>query len=132
MIYLLDTDTVSFIVRKNPQIIKNLIEHENDEICISAITYADLCYGFQKKGSQKLFAEVKSIVNKLTIVDFDDSQSELYGEIRANLEKTGTILDNMDMLIASAALSQNAMLVTHNTRHFSKVKGLKIEDWSTV
>ena len=130
MIYLLDTDTVSLIVRKNASVIKNLIDHEDDEICISAISYAELCYGLEKKGSEKLFAEVGSIVRKLSIVDFDDSQSELYGKIRLELEKAGTRLGDMDTLIAAAALSQDAVLVTHNTRHFSKIKGIKVEDWS--
>ena len=130
MIYLLDTDTVSLIVRKNASVIGNLIEHENDEICISAISYAELYYGLEKKESERLFAEVGSIVRKLSIVDFDDSQSELYGKIRVELEKTGTPLGDMDMLIAAAAISQDAVLVTHNIRHFSKIRGIKIEDWS--
>ena len=130
MIYLLDTDTISLIVRKNPIVIKNLIKHENDEIYLSVISYAELYYGLEKKGSDKLFSEVNSILGKLTILDFDESQSEHYGKIRLRLEKTGTPLGNIDMLIAAAAMSSDAILVTHNTNHFSKIKGLKIEDWS--
>jgi len=130
MIYMLDTDTVSLIVRKNSRVIKNLIKHEDDEICISSISYAELCYGLEKKGSEKLFQEVKTIIGKLSIVNFDDHQSELYGKIRFSLEKSGLSLGNMDMLIAAAALSQDAVLVTHNTRHFSRINGIKMEDWS--
>ena len=129
MIYMLDTDSVSQIIRKNSAIIKSLIKHEDDEICISAVTYAEIYYGLEKKGSERLFSEVTEIVRKLTIVDFDYIQSELYGKIRAELEKSGTCLDDMDMLIAAAALSQNAILVSHNIKHFSKIKKLKIEDW---
>jgi len=129
MIYLLDTDTVSLIVRKHPPIIAQLIKHEDDEICISAITYAELYYGLEKKGSDRLFNEVISIMGKITIVDFDSSQSEIYGKIRVQLEKLGTPLGDMDMLIAAAALSARAILVSHNTRHFSKIKGLVVEDW---
>jgi len=129
MIYMLDTDTVSNIVRKHPPVIKKLIGHENDEICISAITNAELFYGLEKKKSQKLFNEVRSIIGKCTIIDFDASQSEIYGRIRLELEKSGTPLGDMDLLIASAAMSTGAILVSHNTKHFSKIKGLKIEDW---
>ena len=129
MIYMLDTDTVSFLVRKDTSVIKNLIKHEDDEICISAISYAELCFGLEKKGSEKLFAEVRSIMGKLAIVNFDDTQSELYGKIRLELEKAGTPLGDMDMLIAAAALSAGAILVSHNVRHFSKIKGIKVEDW---
>ena len=127
---MLDTDTVSLIVRNNHSVIKNLIKHEDDEICISAISYAELSYGLEKKGSERLFTRVNTILGKLSIVDFDGSQSELYGKIRAELEKSGSTLGDMDMLIAAAALSQDAILVSHNTRHFSKIKGIKAEDWS--
>jgi tRNA(fMet)-specific endonuclease VapC len=129
MIYMLDTDAVSFLVRKDTSVIKNLIKHEGDEICISAISYAELCFGLGKKGSEKLFTEVNLIMAKLSIVDFDDLQSELYGKIRLGLEKSGSPLGDMDMLIAAAALSAGAILVTHNVKHFSKIKGIKVEDW---
>jgi len=129
MIYVLDTDTVSLIVRKNPSVIANLIRHEDDEICISAISYAELRYGLEKKGSDRLFAEVTAILGKLSIIAFDESQSELYGKTRVALEKSGTPLGDMDMLIAAAALSAGAVLVSHNTSHFFRIKGLKVEDW---
>ena len=129
MIYLLDTDTVSLVVRKNSSVINNLIKHENDEICISVITYAEICYGLEKKGSDRLYNEVTAIIGKLAIVDFDSSQSELYGRIRLQLEKSGTPLGDMDMLIAASALSVKAILVSHNKKHFSRIKGLKVEDW---
>ena len=129
MIYMLDTDTVSLIVRNHPPVIRNLIKHEDDEICISAITYAELSYGLEKKGSERLFNEVRLIMRKLSIIEFDDCQSELYGKIRVGLEKAGSPVGDMDMLIAAAALSTGAILVSHNKKHFSKIKGLKVEDW---
>jgi len=130
VIYMLDTDIVSLLVRKSPSVIKNIIKHEDDEICISAITYAELRFGLEKKGSERLFNEVSALLGKLSIIDFDSSQSELYGKIRLKLEKAGTPLNNMDMLIAAAALSIEAILVSHNVKHFNKIQGLKIEDWS--
>jgi len=126
---MLDTDTMSFIIRKNSSVIANLIKHEDDEICISAISYAEIFYGLIKKGSERLFNEVNSIMGKLSIIDFDASQSELYGQIRVELEKSGTPLGDMDILIAATALSIGAILVSHNKKHFSRIKGLKIEDW---
>jgi len=129
VIYMLDTDTVSHIVRKHPPVINNLIKHEDDEICISAVTNAELSYGLEKKQSERLFNEVCSVIKKCTIIDFDTSQSEIYGKIRLALEKSGTPIGDMDILIAAAALSTGAVLVTHNKKHFSKIKGLKVEDW---
>ena len=131
MIYLLDTDTVSLLVRKDPLVIKNLLKHEEDEICISVITYAEISFGLEKKGSEKLFTEISTILDKLTIIDFNSTQSELYGKIRLKLEKSGTTLGDMDMLIAAAAQSIGATLVSHNVKHFSKIKGINIEDWGT-
>ena len=130
MIFMLDTDTVSLLVRKNPSVIKNLVNHENDEICISVISYAELSFGLEKKGSEKLSNEVSTIMGKLSIVDFNSAQSELYGKIRLKLEKSGTPLGDMDMLIASAALSAGAILVSHNVKHFGRIEGIKVEDWS--
>jgi tRNA(fMet)-specific endonuclease VapC len=127
---MLDTDTVSLLVRKNPSVIKNLVKHEEREICISAITYAELCFGLEKKKSERLFNEVNAILGKITIIDFSDSQSELYGKIRLKLERSGTPLGDMDMLIAAAALSTGAILVSHNVKHFSKIEGIRVEDWS--
>jgi tRNA(fMet)-specific endonuclease VapC len=83
----------------------------------------------EKKQSDRLFSEVRPILGKLSIIDFNDSQSERYGKIRVELEKSGTPLGDMDMLIASAALSAGAILVTHNKKHFSKINGIKTEDW---
>ena len=130
MKYILDTDTVSYLVRKNPFIIKKLKKCENDEICISVITYAEICYGLEKRASKKLTSEVNEILRKLTIIDFNHSQSELYGKIRAKIEKSGEPLGNMDILIAAAALQDGAILVTHNIKHFKKIDGIKVEDWS--
>ena len=130
MIYMLDTDTVSLIVRKDPRVIENLIKHENNEICISAISYAEIYYGLEKRASKRLFSELADILGKLSIINFDDSQAELYGKIRLEQEKKGQRIGDLDMLIAAAALSQNAILVSHNLKHFSKINGLKIEDWA--
>ena len=130
MIYFLDTDTVSLLVRENQTVIKNLIKHEDDDICISAITYAELRFGLERKGSERLFNEVNAVLGKLSIIDFNSFQSELYGKIRLKLEKSGTPLGDMDMLIAAAALSSGAILVSHNVKYFSRIEGIKIEDWS--
>jgi tRNA(fMet)-specific endonuclease VapC len=127
---MLDTDTVSLAVRNNPVVIKNLMEHEADEICINTITYAELMYGLEKRGSTRLSADVGSIIEKLTIVDFDTVSAEQYGKIRCFLEKSGTPLDNMDILIAASSMAEGAILVSHNVKHFSRIKGLKGEDWT--
>ena len=130
MIYMLDTNTVSLIAQNNDSAIKNLLKHDKDTICISAIVYAEIFYGLEKKGSMRLINEVNSVLKKMTIISFDESHSEFYGKIRTTLEKSGNPLDNMDILIAASALAAKATLVSNNVKHFSRIKGLKIEDWS--
>ena len=66
----------------------------------------------------------------MSIIAFDDSQSEFYGKIRFELEKSGTPLRDMDILIAATAISKGAILITHNKKHFSKIKKLETDDWS--
>ncbi|MCL2880457.1 MAG: PIN domain-containing protein [Treponema sp.] len=131
MRYMFDTDTVSFFMMDNPKNIRlKTSGHEKDEFCISAITYAELMFGLTRNYSKQLDFWLHEVVKKFSVIDFNDSAAVIYGNIRAALEKSGKLLDNMDMLIAASALSAKAILVTHNIRHFSKIKGLIAEDWS--
>lgn len=130
MKYMFDTDTASFFMKDNPKSVRvKTAKHYKDEFCISAITYAELMFGLKKNYSKQLDLWLNEILAKLNIVPFDDASAEAYGDLRTTLEKSGLSLDNMDMLIASSAISANAILVSHNIKHFSKIKGLKVEDW---
>ena len=131
MIYMLDTDTVSFFMKDNPKGVRaKAAKHSKDEFCISSITYAELMFGLKRNYSKQLDYWLHEVLDKFSIIAFDEASSVVYGEIRTNPEKSGSSLDSMDMLIAASALASGAVLVSHNTRHFSKIKGLKIEDWS--
>jgi tRNA(fMet)-specific endonuclease VapC len=97
---------------------------------VCSVVKAELFYGVQKSVKQKENIEkVHKFLDQFVSLSFDDKASEKYGEIRADLEKTGTPIGPNDLLIASIALANNVILVTHNTREFKRVKGLKIEDW---
>jgi tRNA(fMet)-specific endonuclease VapC len=125
-----DTDTASFFMKDNPKSVRvKTAEHDKDEFCISAITYAELMFGLKKNYSKQLDFWLNEILAKLHVIAFDDASAAAYGGVRTMLEKAGQTLDNMDMLIASSAISANAVLVSHNIKHFSKIKGLKVEDW---
>ena len=131
MNYMFDTDTVSFFMKNNPKEVRvEFAKHEKDEFFISSITYAELMFGLKKNYSKQLDFWLNEVYKKFKIIPFDETSSVIYGEIRANLEKSGNPFENMDVLIASSALAEKAVLVSHNIKHFSKVKGLKVEDWS--
>jgi tRNA(fMet)-specific endonuclease VapC len=125
-----DTDTVSFFMKDKPKSVrKKTAEHSKDEFCISAVTYAELMFGLKRNYSKQLDLWLHEVLGKFRIIAFDDVSAAAYGDIRAMAEKSGQPLDNIDMLIASSAIRAGAVLVSHNTKHFSKIKGLKTEDW---
>ena len=131
MIYILDTDIVSFFMRDNPKSVRAaVLKHDGDELCISAITYAELVFGIKRNYSKQLDSWISEVLDKFEIFPFDENAAIIYGNIRASLEKSGNPLDNMDMLIAATAMSVGAVLVSHNKKHFSEIKGLNVEDWS--
>jgi tRNA(fMet)-specific endonuclease VapC len=124
-----DTDTASFFMKNNPNIRRKTEEHSKDEFCISAITYAELMFGLKRNYSKQLDYWLKELLGKFKLIAFDDTSAVIYGDIRTMMEKSGTPIDNMDLLIAACAISSGATLISHNTKHYSKIKGLKVEDW---
>jgi tRNA(fMet)-specific endonuclease VapC len=127
---MLDTDMVSFFIKNNPKTVRiKAAQHCKENLSISAITHAELIFGLRKNYSKQLDYWLAQILERFKVYAFDSAAALVYGDIRAKLEKSGTPLENMDMLIAATALSNNAILVSHNKKHFSKIKGLKIENW---
>ena len=132
MRYMLDTCICSYILKRRPQSVKTRFEElEPDALCISAVTLAELYYGAARhpKGDA-IRKEIDDFAARLSIVAWDETAADHYGTIRATLEKRGTPIGAMDMLIAAHARSIKAVLVTNDLRHFTKVPGLKVEDWS--
>ncbi|GHV87457.1 ribonuclease VapC [Spirochaetia bacterium] len=130
-VYFLDTDICSYSIKTNPQSISDKFwEHHDDDICISVVTYAELVFGGLHKGSVKLQNRIKTFVSRLRIIDFDAAAAGEYAYIRQYLETQGTVIDDMDILIAASAKSCGAVLVTNNQKHFSRIPNLKLENWA--
>lgn len=94
------------------------------------ITAAELRFGAEKAGRAKLTELVEAYLDRLAILDWTNEVSGYYARIRSQLERSGRPIGNMDLLIASHAVSQGSTLVTNNVKHFSSVSGLKVEVWS--
>jgi len=106
-------------------------EVEPDTLCISAVTLAELYYGAARHSNgEAIRKEIDDFTGRLTVLAWDDAAADHYGAIRTVLEKKGTVIGAMDMLIATHARSIKAVLVTNALRHFLKVPGIKVEDWS--
>jgi tRNA(fMet)-specific endonuclease VapC len=87
-------------------------------------------YGAHRKKSKRIFEKIAVIFNKLIIVPFDRDAAVAYADLRSELESSGTPIGNMDMLIAACAIANKAILVTNNTKHFSKINNLKTQNWT--
>lgn len=131
MKYMLDTNICIYVIKHRPDsVIQRFLSNEPDEMCISAITYAELMHGVEKsQAAEKNRIAMSLFLSPITILDFDSRAAQEYGRIRAQLEKKGTPIGPMDMLIAGHAKAEDLILVTNNTREFQRVEGLKLEDW---
>ena len=131
MKYMLDTNVCIHIIKRKPaSVIRRFTEHDAGNFCISSITYAELMHGVEKSASrnQNLFA-LMMLLSPITILPFDGEAAEVYGKVRAALERKGLQIGPMDTLIAAHALSKGLTLITNNTREFVRVDGLAVEDW---
>jgi tRNA(fMet)-specific endonuclease VapC len=129
--YLLDTNICIYIVNKRPaEIISRLEAYKPSEIRISAITVAEMEYGASKSQYRKKNKNaLKNFLSPFEIVNFDSTDAEIYGILRAELERNGTTIGPYDMQLAAQALRADYVFVTNNVREFKKVKNLKIENW---
>lgn len=129
--FLIDTDTIIYNLKGNDAVTKNLQRHFEDPIKVSVITLMELYFGAYK--SEKVavnLAKVRTIENSFEVIAADKGSAEIYGMLKATLEKSGTPLDDFDLIIAACAMAHNLTLVTNNTKHFSRVEGLKLTNWS--
>lgn len=100
------------------------------DICISSITYAELLHGVEKsKAKEKNRIALTMFLSEMQIASFDASAAQSYGIIKADLQKRGMLIGPIDTLIAAHAKALGLTLVTNNTREFSRVDGLELEDW---
>jgi tRNA(fMet)-specific endonuclease VapC len=127
--YMLDTDTVSFALRGFGAVSTRLLEHKPSEICMSVITLAELRYGAVRRSSRKLHAIIDAFAAGVTVVSFDEVVAAQFGAVAATLVRQGTPIGDFDALIAAHALALDLTLVTNNTKHFSRVDGLRIDNW---
>ncbi len=120
MKYMLDTNICIYTIKhKPPEVIKAFLCHEPDDMCISSITYGELMHGVEKSQAvERNRAAITLFLSAISILSFDSDAAEEYGAVRADLERKGTPIGPMDMLIAGHARSRGLILVTNNTREF--------------
>lgn len=128
--FMLDTDTVSWALRGQGEVAARLLEHRPSQICVSAITVAELRFGADAKASRALHRLIDAFVRPLAVMPFDQDAADRFGAVAASLAKRGEPIGTFDTLIAAHALACGVTLVTNNTKHFQRVAGLKLANWA--
>jgi len=131
-VYCFDTDVLSATIRRDPSLglIRRLAQIPPPEQFTTAITTGELLYGAARRDSKRLARQVRELIRgAITILPFDEAAADVYGPLRAQLESAGTPLAEPDLRIASIARAHELTVVTGNTRHFSRVPDLVVEDW---
>jgi tRNA(fMet)-specific endonuclease VapC len=128
---MLDTDICIYLIKKSPSsFIKKFSSFSSGEIGISSVTMAELYYGAHKSQHQeKNLLALQNFFLPLEILSFDDQAAIAYGEIRTYLQKKGTPIGALDLMIAAHAQSMGLKLVTNNSKEFCRVPSLLIENW---
>ena len=131
MKYMLDTNTCIYIIKHKPaEVLRHFLKYEPGDICISEITNSELLYGVEKSTSpDRNRLALTLFLSEMIILPYDSEASKEYGIIRTDLERKGTPIGPMDMLIAAHAKSKELILVTNNEREFRRVKELNVENW---
>ena len=131
--YLFDTDTLSNLLSRQPsvQLLQRLAEVPVAEQFTSSVTVGEILYGIYKSGRGDHYREKleRLVWPRVQIVPFDRKAAEVYGRLRAELERVGQSLSDPDLMIAAITLARNLTLVTGNVKHFARVEGLRVESW---
>ncbi|MBF0098023.1 MAG: type II toxin-antitoxin system VapC family toxin [Magnetococcales bacterium] len=128
--YLLDTNVCIGLLKRHSAILARIQAVGWERLILCAPVKAELWYGaFKSDRPQANLAVLRDLFNTLPSLPFDDRAAQYYGEIRADLARSGTPIGPNDLLIAAVASAHGMTLVTNNTREFSRISGLQIEDW---
>jgi tRNA(fMet)-specific endonuclease VapC len=131
-VYMLDTDISSYIMkRSDDNVLRRLRTVAVSDVCVSAITKAEMMYGVEVSPRRlKDQTALDEFLRYVAVLDYPASAAPDYARIRADLKVRGTIIGGNDLLIAAHARSLGLTLVTNNTREFSRVQGLRMENWT--
>ena len=133
MIYILDTNAVSALMKGSAAVVERLTAIEPSDIAIPQPVLAEIAFGIERLPRSRrrtaLEARFDLICSELPRAEWTDTVSHAYGRIKATLERRGTRIEDFDAAIAAQALATGATLVTANLDHMTRVPGLQIEDW---
>lgn len=128
--FMLDIDSVSYAIRGFGGVAAHIVQHHPSEVCLSALTVAQLRFGADRRRSKKLHRLIDAFTTNIAVAPFDESCAEQFGLIASELAERESPIGEFDTLIAAHALALNVTLVTNNEKHFRRVRGLKVVNWT--
>ena len=130
MQFLIDTNILIYRLKNLGNVNANFLKYKDNPISISVISYGELVYGAKKsKSVENNMITVGKIKSIFPMFDITPDVMDIFGEIKANTQKIGKSVDDMDLLIAATAIANDMILVTHNTKHFENIPKLQVVDW---
>lgn len=128
--YVLDTNILIYFFKGKGNVATKLFQTSTSDIYIPTIVLYELEVGIAKSASpQKRTQQLATLLTAVNVLPFSEREAKSAAQIRVSLERSGMVIGPYDILIAATALANRAVLVTHNTREFSRVKNLHLEDW---
>jgi len=131
--YLLDTDISIYTIKNRPEAVRRAFHAHAGQMCISTVTQMELIYGAERsEHTARNLSVVEGFLARLEVLTFDAAAATHSGQIRAELAKQGTPIGSYDLMIAGHARSRGLIVVTNNLREFSRVAGLRLENWADI
>ncbi len=129
--YMLDTNILIYTIKNRPTKVREAFKRHADYLAMSTVTLGELIYGAEKSAqSVRNLADVEALAARMDVVPFDSQAAIHFGQVRAELAKSGKLIGPYDLMIAGHARSRGLILITNNLREFKRVPGLRVENWA--
>jgi tRNA(fMet)-specific endonuclease VapC len=130
--YLLDTNIAIYTIKNRPAAVRETFKRHAGQMAISTVTLGELIYGAERSSQpERNLADIEGFAARLTVLPFDEPAATHFGQVRAELYRTGKPIGPYDMMIAGHARALGLILVTNNVREFERVPGVRIENWAS-
>ncbi len=128
--YMLDTNIAIYTIKNRPTKVREAFKKHSGEMCLSSVSLGELIYGAEKSAQvERNLAEIEGLAARLEVPSFDHHAAIHFGQLRAELAKSGNVIGPYDMMIAGHARSLGLILVSNNLKEFERVPGLRMENW---
>ncbi|CAL7960308.1 tRNA(fMet)-specific endonuclease VapC [Alphaproteobacteria bacterium] len=131
MNYVLDSDTIIYFLRGNERVVSKIRSIDVDKLCTTVINQAELLYGaYNSNNPNENIKTITGFLSNIAILGFDSNAARVFGKFKSILRAEGQLITDMDLIIGSIVIDRGLTLVSNNTKHFERLKNLKLKNWS--